>query len=106
MPVDMRNQLAKMIQWYLFETKISERKVVLVLDAQAGPSKLDLEMFHLLRENHLDAIIVANKIDLLNQKERNSQLKNIMDQMPGTEILPCSTKTKEGREEILKRLSA
>jgi GTP-binding protein len=105
MPVDRRNQLAKMIQWYLFEIKVLERKIVLVIDAQAGPSELDLEMFRLIRENRLEVIVVANKIDLLNQSEKNFQLKKISGLMPGVEIIPCSTKTKEGREGILNKLS-
>lgn len=105
MSVDMRNQLAKMIQWYLFEIEIPDRKVVLVLDAKVGLSEMDLEMFRLLRESKHAVIVVANKIDLLNQSKRSSQLKTISNLMPGTPIIPCSTKTKEGREEILKKLS-
>lgn len=105
MSVETRNQLAKMIQWYLFEIEIPERKIVLVLDAKAGPSEMDIEMLRLLRENNLDTIVVANKIDLLNQSGRNAQIKNIETLMPGIEIIPCSTKTKEGRDEILKKLS-
>ncbi len=105
MAVEMRNQLAKMIQWYLFETEVPERKVVLVLDAKAGPSPLDLEMIHLLQKNNLETVVVANKIDLLNQSERSVNLKAIANLIPESAIIPCSTKTKEGREEILKQLS-
>ena len=44
--------------------------------------------------------VVANKVDLLNQSERHARLKDIEALIPGAEIIPCSTKTKEGRNEI------
>ncbi|MDD5050750.1 MAG: ribosome biogenesis GTP-binding protein YihA/YsxC [Candidatus Pacebacteria bacterium] len=103
--VEMRNQLGRMIQWYLFDVEVFERKIVLVLDAKAGPSDMDMEMLRLLREHNRDLVVVANKIDLLNQKERSRKLKAISNLMPGIEIIPCSAKKKEGREEILKALS-
>ncbi len=104
MPGEIREQLARMIQWYLFDTPIHERKVVLVLDAQAGPSEMDMEMARLLRDNEQEFIVVANKIDILNQSQRSAQLKAIASELPGVEIIPCSTKDKEGREEILATL--
>ncbi len=101
---EVREQLAKMIQWYLFDTEVLNRKVVLVIDAKTGPSDMDLEMLSLLRYHNRETIVVLNKIDLLNQKERHAQLKAIEAQTLGAELIPCSTKTKEGREEILTRI--
>lgn len=102
MNLDKREQLAKMIQWYFFE-KVYKRKVVLVLDMKVGPTALDLEMLRILKEHNQDILVVANKADVLNQKERSSQIKNIAKKMPGMEIVPCSAKTSEGRGEILQK---
>ena len=104
MPGEVREQLARMIQWYLFDTEVSNRKVVLIFDAKAGPSEMDMEMLRMLRENGLETIVVINKIDLLNQKERHAQVKKIEMETFGAELILCSTKTKEGREEILTRI--
>jgi len=98
---EAREQLAKMIQWYLFQIKIEKRMVVVVLDAFAGPSDMDLEMLRLLAEHDLPTIVVANKIDKLNQKERHAALKAIADESFGFEVIPCSAVTKEGKEVIL-----
>ncbi len=99
----VREQLARMIQWYFME-KVYERKTVLVLDIKVGPSDMDIEMLRILRENDQDVLVVANKADSLNQRERSLHLKLIGEQMPGIEIIPCSAKTKDGREEILLRI--
>ncbi|HBM45464.1 MAG: putative GTP-binding protein EngB [Parcubacteria group bacterium GW2011_GWF2_38_76] len=103
LPIDVREQLVRMIQWYFFQ-KVFKRKAVLVLDAKVGPNDMDIEMYRILREQREEVIIVANKIDTLNQKEKNQQIKMISEKMPGAEIIPCSAKTKEGRDLILKRI--
>jgi GTP-binding protein len=103
MNLDKREQLAKMIQWYFFE-KVHKRKAVLVIDAKVGPTPLDLEMLRILNDNDQDVLVVANKVDVLNQKERGGQIKNIAGKMPGVEVVLCSAKTEEGRTEILKKI--
>jgi len=103
LPLDVREQLVKMIQWYFFE-KVFKRKAVLVLDIKVGPNEMDIEMFRILRDQREEVIIVANKADTLNQKERSEQLKMIAEKMPGAEIIPCSAKTKLGRDTILKKI--
>jgi GTP-binding protein len=100
---DRREQFSKMIQWYFMEP-IQKRKAVFVLDSRISPSELDIEMYRILNENHQDIIIVANKIDALNQKERHANLKAITEAFPGSPVIPCSAKTKFGREEIWKKI--
>lgn len=101
--IEDREQLARMIEWYFME-KVFDRKTVLVLDIKVGPSELDLELIEILREQDEEFIVVANKADSLNQKERIAQIKMIEEKIPGVPIIPCSAKTKEGREKILKKL--
>lgn len=103
MNLDKGEQTAKMIQWYFFE-KVYKRKVVLVLDMKVGPTVLDLEMLRILREQNQDIVIVANKADVLNQKERSAQMKNIKEKIQVAKIILCSAKTGEGRSEILQRI--
>ncbi len=102
MSLDEREQLSRMTQWY-FSEKVFERKVVLILDIKVGPSVMDVEMLRILREQGQNIIIVANKADSINKHERDEQVKTITT-MLAAEIIPCSAKTKEGRDEILKRL--
>ncbi len=104
LPQETREQIAKMIQWYFMEP-VFKRKVVVVLDVKAGPSVMDIEMLRILREQGQDVLIVANKIDALNQSELHAALKDIAEKLPEFEIIPASAKTKEGKTEILKRIS-
>jgi GTP-binding protein len=103
MNLDKREQLAKMIQWYFFE-KVFKRTVVLLIDLKIGPTDLDLEMLRILKEHNQDILVVANKADALNQKERSAQIKSLAEKIPDLDIVPCSAKTGEGREEILRRI--
>ena len=104
LPPETRIQIAKMIQWYFMEP-VYRRKVVVVLDVKAGPSVMDIEMLRILREQNQDVLIVANKVDALNQSELHARLKSISEELPGFEIIPASAKTKVGKEEILKSFS-
>ncbi|MEI6296686.1 MAG: ribosome biogenesis GTP-binding protein YihA/YsxC [bacterium] len=105
LPLDVREQIAKMIQWYFFQN-VFKRKAVLVLDIKVGPNEMDLEMIRILQERKQEVIIVANKADTLNQKERVERIRDISSLIPGFEIIPGSAKTKEGRDEILGRIIA
>lgn len=104
MSIEEQDQLQKMIQWYFFEP-VFKRKTVLILDAKVGITKNDLEMLRLLRDHNADIIIVANKIDKLNQKERSEQLRNFAEIIPGATVIPCSTTERKGRNEILEAIS-
>ena len=93
-----------MIQWFLLE-EVYDRIVVLVLDIKVGPTEMDIEMLRILSESNNEVVVVLNKADKLNQKERHEQIKKIIMQIPeGIEIILCSAKTREGREEVLKRV--
>ena len=103
LPLDVREQMVKMIQWYFLE-KVFKRKAVLVLDIRVGPNDMDIEMYRILCKQGEEVIVVANKADVLNQKEKNQQIKMISEKMPGAEIILCSAKTKEGRDSVLKKI--
>ena len=104
LPADVREQLAKMIQWYIMEP-VFKRKVILVLDVKAGPTAMDIEMLRILREHNQDVLVAVNKIDSLKNNALVIRLRQIAEELSGVEIVPCSTVTKEGRLEILKKIS-
>lgn len=100
MSASEQEQLARMIQWY-FGEQVAQRKTVLVLDMKVGPSVMDQTLFQVLRKKGEEVLVVANKVDSLNQRERSAQMKDIAEKLIGATIIPCSAKTKEGREEIV-----
>ncbi len=100
-----REKLRKLIVWYLFSGEVQNDKVISIIDFRVGPSKFDLEIFHLLKEHEIDYIIVANKIDKISKGARIKRLKELQKEVGTEEIVLYSAKTGEGREELLKKLN-
>ncbi len=90
--------------WYLFESPYEQLKTVLVLDANVGPSKNDLEMLGLLREYQKNILIVANKIDKIKPSEHDARLQAINDFAHGLPVVPYSSVKNIGREELLEKI--
>jgi GTP-binding protein EngB required for normal cell division len=74
-------------------------KVVLVIDACVGLTEFDREMITLLRETEHAFIILANKIDKLNQKEFSERFRTLSGEVADAQILPFSAKAKKGVRE-------
>jgi 50S ribosomal subunit-associated GTPase HflX len=53
-----------------------------------------------------EIIIVANKIDRLKQSERFTQINDISEIALDLAVIPFSSKTGEGKEQLLKRILA
>ena len=64
----------------------------------------DKEMSDILRAENIPFVVVANKIDRLNQTERSHNIKAIEASL-GALVLPYSARTHYGREELLETIS-
>jgi GTP-binding protein len=100
-PEKVRDHLQKMNWWYLFESSHEQLKTILVLDANVGPSKNDLEMVSLLREHQKNIIIVANKIDKIKSSDYDARLQIIVDLAHGLPVVPYSSVKEIGAEALL-----
>lgn len=100
-----REELRDMIVWFLTETPRENRSVVLVVDAKTGVTDIDLQMIELLQTEEISFVVVANKIDKLNQKDLHAlktSLQNLFsDNQP---IVYTSTLKKRGREKFFNSL--
>ncbi len=97
-----REKMRKMILWYFISGEAKVKKVVLIIDAKSGLKEFDIEMINVLREYEHDFIIVANKVDKLNQKQYHKNLMEIKEELgEETNILPVSAKTGRGRDKLL-----
>ena len=99
-PERVREKLQKLNWWYLFDSGHEQRKAVLVLDANVGPSKNDLEMLALLREHQKNIVIVANKVDKIKPADYDMRLRAITDLAHGLPVIPYSSVKKIGREDL------
>ena len=101
-----RDALRDLIVWYLSETPRDGRIVVLVLDAKVGVTEIDMQMIELLQAENIPFVLVANKIDKLNQKELHSlrvQLGGLFS--VGQPIVYTSTLKKRGCEQFFTAVS-
>ncbi len=99
---ELRAKWGKMIERYL-HTSNQLRLVFLLIDIRHEPSKNDCTMYHWIVENGFQPIIIATKLDKINRSQVDKQLKLIrttLKVVPETPMIPFSSVTKQGREEI------
>lgn len=102
-----RAKWGKMIEKYL-GTRESLKALVLLIDIRHAPTKDDVMMFNWVVENGLTPIIVATKLDKIKRSQKDKQLKLLRDTLGiknDIKIVPYSSETKQGREELLDILS-
>jgi len=97
------DKLRKMIIWYLTESGATLKRVVLTVDSKVGITELDMQMLEILKEVGCKVLIVANKIDKLNQRERNKNIKQIKEKT-NFPTFGYSAKKGTGGEELLERI--
>ena len=100
-----RAKWGKMIEKYL-GTRDSLKAVVLLVDIRHAPTKDDVMMYNWVVETGLTPIIVATKLDKIKRSQKDKQLKLLRDTLGikangDIKIVPYSSETKQGREELL-----
>lgn len=88
-------KISKLIYWYLFQSGNNPR-VVLIIDAEIGPTRDDLEMLEQLKQHGHDVVIILNKIDKIKKSQYHNQIKKLTEQFAGNKLFPYSSKSKVG----------
>ena len=97
-----RDKLVKRILWYLQYSSVRPNVVVLVIDVKVGVTSLDSEMIKILKKNGHNVVIVANKIDKLNQKDVVKKLSDIKKEASNDMcVFPYSARTRKGKDQLL-----
>ena len=92
----------RMIEDYLHQSP-ALRAVFLLIDIRHEPSGNDRLMYHWICEQGYEPIIIATKLDKIKRSQVQKQLKVLrqgLEVRPGTQMIPFSAETKQGREEI------
>jgi GTP-binding protein len=104
-PSKVRGEWRELIEGYLSNER-ALRGVVHLVDARHGAMKSDLQMMDYLGSIGAPVLVVLTKIDKLKASERRGVIEGAPDAL-GVEpeqLLPFSSKTGEGREELLEAL--
>ena len=95
-------QWGKLIERYLHGSK-QLRAVFLLIDIRHEPSANDKMMYDWILKQGFEPIIIATKLDKLKRSQVQKQMKIIREGLklvPGTRMIPFSSMTKQGRDEI------
>lgn len=99
---EIKAKWGKMIEDYLHQSQ-EIRAVFLLIDIRHDPSENDKIMYRWILEHGYEPIIVATKLDKIKRSQVQKQMKAIrqgLQVVPGTQIIPFSAQSKQGREEI------
>lgn len=100
--VEIRAKWGRMIEKYLHTSK-QLRKVFLLIDIRHVPSENDCMMYDWIVDNGYEPVIICTKLDKIKRSQVQKSLKQIrekLDLVPGTRMIPFSAQTKQGRDEI------
>lgn len=100
--MEIRAKWGKMIERYLNSSK-QLKKVFLLIDIRHVPSENDCVMYNWITENGYEPIIIATKLDKIKRSQLQKNIKIIKEKLelvPGTKVIPFSAQTKQGRDEI------
>ena len=92
----------KMIENYLKKSSVL-KAVFLLIDIRHEPGNNDKEMYDWIVYNGFEPIIIATKLDKIKRSQIQKNVKVIKEKLqvkPGTKVIPFSSQTKQGREEI------
>ena len=97
-----KEQWGKLIERYLNTSK-QLKAVFLLIDIRHEPSANDKLMYEWIVAQGYHPIIIATKLDKLKRSQVQKHVKMIKDGLkllPGTIVIPFSSETKQGREEV------
>ena len=100
--VEIRAKWGKMIERYLHGSP-QLKKVFLLIDIRHVPSENDCMMYDWIVDNGYEPVIICTKLDKIKRSQVQKNLKLIRDKLdlvPGTTMIPFSAQTKQGRDEI------
>lgn len=100
--VEIRAKWGKMIEKYLHGS-LQLKKVFLLIDIRHVPSENDCMMYDWIVDNGYEPVIICTKLDKIKRSQVQKNLKLIrekLDLVPETTMIPFSAQTKQGRDEI------
>lgn len=95
-------QWGRLIERYL-HSSTQLKAVFLLIDIRHEPSANDKMMYEWIVEQGFHPIIIATKLDKLKRSQVQKHVKMVkegLNLVPGTKVIPFSSVSKQGREEI------
>ena len=97
-----RAQWGRLIEGYLHGSS-QLRAVFLLIDIRHEPSANDKMMYRWVTEQGYEPVIIATKLDKIKRRQIQKHIKMLkegLNVVPGTKVIPFSSVTKQGRDDI------
>ena len=94
-----KEQWGRMIERYLHSSK-QLKAVFLLIDIRHDPSANDKMMYDWVIEQGYQPVIIATKLDKIKRSQVQKHVKMLKTGLAGTKVIPFSSQTKQGRDEI------
>lgn len=97
-----KEQWGRLIERYL-HSSARLKAVFLLIDIRHEPSANDKMMYRWIVDQGYEPVIIATKLDKIKRSQLQKHIKMIREGLslvPGTKVIPFSSSTKQGREEI------
>lgn len=106
-PKGMQNAWQSLISMYL-ESRATLRCVVVIIDIRHEPKQADTQLIQWLRMKEIPVLPVYTKIDKLSGslRQKNAKMLDAGHGIRGVERVLFSSKTRQGREELLQSLAS
>ena len=90
-----------------FSERENLKALILIVDMRHKPTKDDITMIEFARENHVNTIVVATKLDKVKNSEINKQIKLISETLNISKdhIIKFSSITRKGYDELWNKLN-
>lgn len=93
----VREKLRRLILWYLLSTETRVTLTVIIIDAKVGLREWDREIMAVLRQRRRAFLVVANKVDKINQKELCALRHAVANEVGAdTDVIAMSARTSRG----------
>ena len=99
---EVKAQWGKMIEKYLHTSKML-KVVFLLIDIRHEPSGNDKHMYQWILDQGYEPVIIATKLDKINRSQVQKHVKMLkqgLNVVKDTVVIPFSAETKQGRDEI------
>lgn len=100
MPEKEAEDIRKHILWYISGGEAHPKYLVLIVDVRHPLTSYDKELISVATSEQHPLLILLNKVDTLNQKERSLALRAYKEALGEILHVPFSAKTKEGVAEV------
>ena len=106
---DSKRSWSSLTEDYFVKNPASDalKLVIQLMDTRTGPSDDDIMMINMMIDNSIPFVLVATKTDKLSKtalKNRIDELQHEFFEGTGIEILPFSSITREGKDEVWKKI--